>query len=340
MLSRVAEAVYWMGRYIERAEDLTRLLAVNFNALLETQPESARHGWQPLVRMTGDEDLFCTLYGEANAQTVSEFMLWHPQNPNAVVTCVTRARENARSAREQISSEMWEQLNRLYFLVRDASRPAVLSSPSQFFQQVRDGSQAFQGITTATLTHNEPYQFIQLGLHLERADKTARILDAKYLALSRLEKDSVDTALQLIALLRSCSAFEPYRRASNGELVSQAVVQYLLLDPDFPRAVFYCLIRSLHALQQISGESVTPTKPDHPLRTLGRIRADLEYMDQQDMLGEKMDPFLTRLMERLNGVGVDIVRTFFSTRVILPEMRPQQQQQQQQSVEKPHASAH
>ena len=103
MLSRVAEALYWMARYIERAEDLTRLLAVNFNALLETQPEEARQGWEPLVEMTGDEELFYSLYPEANARAITEFLLWHPHNPNAVTACVTRARENARSVREQIS---------------------------------------------------------------------------------------------------------------------------------------------------------------------------------------------------------------------------------------------
>ena len=331
MLSRVAESMYWMARYIERAEDLTRLLAVNFNALLETRPDEARQGWEPLVQMTGDEDLFHSLYAETTAQTVTEFLLWHPQNPNAVSTCVTRARENARSVREQVSSEMWEQLNRLYFLVRDVNRASVLVNPSLFFSDVRNGSQSFQGITAATLTHNEPYHFVQLGLHLERADKTARILDAKYLSISSLEKDSSDsdTALQLIALLRSCSAFEPYRRTSRGVLTNQSVVEYLLLDQAFPRAVLNCISRSLLALNQIGGESISLPKADHPLRTLGRIRADLEYMDIQEMLGEKMDPFLNALLERLNGVGVDVMRAYFSTRIILPDSRPQQQQQQQ-----------
>ena len=331
MLSRVAEALYWMARYIERAEDLTRLLAVNFNALLETQPEEARQGWEPLVEMTGDEELFYSLYPEANARAITEFLLWHPHNPNAVTACVTRARENARSVREQISSEMWGQINRLYFLLRDVNREAVLTSPSDFFGQVRDGSQAFQGITTATLTHSEPYQFVQLGLHLERADKTARILDAKYLYITRLETNSAETALQLIALLRSCSAFEPYRRTAKGDLNSQRVAEYLLLDQDFPRAVLFCLNRSMHALEQVGGEA-RDRQPgaDLPLRALGRLRSEMEYMSISEVLGDKMDPFLNAVMVRLNGIGMDIARNFFTTRVILPDSRPQQQQQQQQ----------
>ena len=329
MLSRVAEALYWMGRYIERAEDLTRLLAVNFNALLETQPEEARQGWQPLVKMTGDEDLFYSLYGEATAQSIAEFLLWHPLNQNAVTACVTRARENARSVREQISSEMWGQLNLLYHLLRDVNKPAVLISPADFFGQVRDGSQAFQGITAATLTHSEAYQFIQLGLFMERADKTARILDAKYLHINRLEKEGHETALQLIALLRSCSAFEPFRRSAMGELNSPRVAEYLLLDQSFPRAVLFCFNRCLHALSQIGGEGGLQSKVDHPARSLGRLRADLEYLDIREILGERMDPFLDSLLVRLNYVGDDVARSYFSTRAILPDSRPQQQQQQQ-----------
>ncbi len=331
MLSRVAEALYWMARYIERSEDLTRLLAVNFNALLETQPDAARKGWEPLVEMTGDEDLFYSLYPEANARSVSDFMLWNPLNPNAVSACVTRARENARSVREQVSSEMWGQINHLYFLLRDVNREEVLASPSNFFGQVRDGSQAFQGITAATLTHSEPYQFVQLGLHLERADKTARILDAKYVYITGLDPDSAETSLQLIALLRSCSAFEPFRRTAHGELNSQRVAEYLILDHYFPRAVLFCMNRAMHALEQVGGDgSERMPGTEQPYRSLGRLRSELEYMSILDVLGDKMYPFLNSMMIRLNGIGVEVARNYFTTRVILPDSRPQQQQQQQQ----------
>src|SRR5512136_1153301 len=129
MLSRVADLLYWIGRYIERAEDLTRLIAVNFNAVLDQAHLDAQQGWAPLVAMNGDEALFYEIYGEATAQNVIEFMLWQPLNPNAVTACITRARENARSVREQISSEMWEHLNRLYFLLRNIDRSAVLDNP-------------------------------------------------------------------------------------------------------------------------------------------------------------------------------------------------------------------
>ena len=329
MLSRVAESLYWMARYIERAEDLARLLMVNFNALLDSQPGDAQQGWQSIVRINGDDALFAETQSDANAQSVIQFLFWEPLNSNNVAACITQARENARGVREQISSEMWEAVNRLYFLTRNTEREAVLANPTEFLRLVRDRAQAFQGITSATMTHSEPYRFIQLGMHLERADKTARILDAKYLYLNRFPQGSAETSLQLIALLRSCSAFEPYRRASAGEMDVESVVEYLLLNREFPRAVLFCLNLCLRTFDNI-GEDTTNSKSDSPRRALGRLAADLEYLDIHEVLGENMDAFLNRFLVRLNAVGDDIARTYFNTSIILPDERPRQQQQQQQ----------
>jgi uncharacterized alpha-E superfamily protein len=329
MLSRAAETLYWMARYIERAEDITRLLVVNFDALLDIRPEDTRAGWLPLVTITGDEELFLESYKEVTPRSVIDFLLWHPQNQNAVTACINRARENARAVREQISSEMWEHINRLYFLVRDVKHATVLRNPSDFFNQVRNGSQAFEGITTATLTHGDSYQFMQLGMYLERADKTARILHAKYMYIRQLDEDSVETYPQLIALLRSCSAFEPFRRAAQGEISLERVVDYLMLDKAFPRAVLFCLARSLHALDTLGSDNSLLGKSEHPRRTLGRLSADLEYLDTHELIDAGMDPYLNKLLIRMNAIGDDVARAYFTTRVILPDSRPQHQQQQQ-----------
>jgi uncharacterized alpha-E superfamily protein len=328
MLSRVAESLYWMSRYIERAEDLTRLLTVNFNALLDMPFTEEQPAWQPIVAITGDDLLFQEVFGQANARAVTEFLVWHPLNPNAVTACIVRARENARSVREQISSEMWEQINRLYFLVKDADRAAIQHSPHQFFQQVRDGSQAFQGITTATLTHGEAYEFIQLGKHLERADKTVRIVGVKYAAVHRLPEGSAEASLQLVAMLRSCSAFEPFRRTPDSQLTAARVAEFLLLSRDFPRAVLFCVNRNLRSLDTLD-DTAGPSRPDGPRRVLGRLLADLQYLDIREVLGDDLDRFLNQLLERLNLAGREITRTYFNTQVILPDERPQQQQQQQ-----------
>ena len=331
MLSRVAESLYWMSRYIERAEDLTRLLTVNFLALLDTGYGDTVRGWDPIVAITGDQDLFRADFAAASSRTVSEFMLWHPANPNAVVACINRARENARGVREQVSSEMWEHLNRLYFLVKDADHEAVLNGPHEFFGEIRSGSQAFQGVTAATMTHGEGYEFLQLGRYLERAEKTVRILEVKYEAVSGLQDGSPEASLQLIALLRSCSGFEPFRRTAVGQLQTARVAEFLLLSRDFPRAVLFCLNRCQRALTLIGtgADAAATTRQEGPERALGRLVAELQYLDVAEVLGEGMRPFLDGLLRRLNAVHVEITRTYFNTQVILPDPRPQQQQQQQ-----------
>lgn len=329
MLSRVAESLYWMARYIERAEDISRLLEVNFNAFLDSSPSDAQQGWESIVKMNGDESLFAELFYKADSQSVLQFMFWEPLNSNSVVYSVSRARENARSVREQISTEMWEAINRLYFLTRNADQGTVLANPTEFLRLVRDGAQAFQGVTSATMTHGEPYRFIQLGLYFERADKTARILDSKYIHLNRFPAGSAAMSLQLIALLRSCSAFEPYRRVSSGQLDVQTVVEYLLLNHEFPRAALFCLDVCRATLDRIGSDASTAARTD-PKRSLGRLRADLEFLDVNELVGEKLHPFLWDFLLRLNAAGNDIAGTYFSTSVILPDERPRQQQQQQQ----------
>lgn len=337
MLSRVADSLYWMSRYIERAEDLMRLLAVNYHTLLDAGQMDSEQGWQPLIACTNDEPLYGQFYQTYTAANVRDFMLWNQENPNAVFWCVSMARENARSVREQISKEMWEHLNRLYFTVREADRDAVSRGITEFFAKVRDGSHAFQGITNETMTHGEPYQFIQLGKHIERAEKTMRILDVKYAALRQLPPGSVEEALQVMALLKSCSAFEPFRRESAAQLQAAAVVEYLLLDREFPRAVSYCLGRCLRAVTLITAAAEQNRSQQYynpsaslPQRSLGKLAAELEYLDVHEVLGEPLHEYLRKFLLRLNQAGEDITRTYFSTQVILPELHPQQAQQQQQ----------
>ncbi len=329
MLSRVADSLFWTSRYIERAEDLTRLLAVNFHTLLDAGKTDDETDWQPLIAMTYKEAEFREHYASFTTNNVIDFVLWNQVNPNAVIWCITMARENARSVREQISREMWEHLNRLYFEIREADQVAVARSLLDFFYKVRDGSQAFQGITNETMTHGEAYQFIQLGKHLERAEKTARILAIKYEDVRKLAEGSPDEALQLMAMLKSCSAFEPFRKDYAAHLSAEAVVEYLLLQREFPRSVAFGINRSLMAVDMIGGNS-DANRQSHPHRALGRLAAELEYLDPQEILGERLRDYLDQLVLRLHAAGDAITHTFFNTQVILPELHPQQAQQQQQ----------
>ena len=310
MLSRVAETLYWMSRYVERAEDITRILTVNFNTELDAKVQDSQDVWRPIISLTGDEKLFSSHFDEYSARTVSEFLLWHSANQNAVTTCITLARENARSVREQISSEI-------------GSR-----GPYEFFDQIRVGSQAFQGITNETMAHGEAYEFIQIGKHLERADKTVRIINVKYEAVNRLS-GGPEVSLQLIAMLRSCSAFEAFRKTQASQLHAARVAEFLLLSQEFPRAVSYCLQRALRSVNLISGDGGSKRNLLSPQRTLGRICSELGYLEIDEVLDQNMHPYLDRLLVSLNEAGIEITRTYFNTQVIATAQHPLRQQQSQ-----------
>jgi uncharacterized alpha-E superfamily protein len=331
VLSRVADSLFWMSRYMERAEDITRILTVNFNALLDLPTHDVERSWESIVSITGDEDGYRNQHDAYNAENVMSYLLWHDNNPNSVQTCVNLARENARAVRDQISSEMWEQINALYYALREVRPDNVLRRPTDFFTLVRDGSHAFQGVTHATMTHGDGFHFIQMGKHLERAEKTARILDVKYAALDGLEEGSPVQSIQLSAMLRSCSAMEAYRKYART-LQAWRVVEFLLLNPDFPRTVVFCMRSVNDALRAIANDPTARTSQrEHPaLRAAGKISSNLVYVELEHLLNGGLHRFLAQLLEQTNALGDDITRTFFSAQVILPGWRSYAQQIQQQ----------
>jgi uncharacterized alpha-E superfamily protein len=321
MLSRVAEALYWTGRYIERAEDTSRLLHVNFHGLLDADLPDRGRAWRELILLLGREDVFREHFDDYSAQAVTEFMLWHPANPDAVTACVARARENARGAREQISSEMWELLNRLHLLVSRTRPAAVLASPHAFFVRIREASHAFQGVMKATLPRGEAYEFLELGAHLERADTTTRLLAGKVPGLRVTGEPASVTNDSLSSLLKSCGAFEAFRKQGSDELLAARVVAFLLLERRLPRAVAFCLELSLSAIRAISGEALRPE------RAIGRVFAELSFTDLHD-LDESTEQLLGRVMRSLADAADEIAAAYFTTRVIPPGPYAQQQQQQ------------
>jgi uncharacterized alpha-E superfamily protein len=335
MLSRVAESLYWMSRYLERAEDVARIIAVNFQASLDAPSASQELSWEPLIAITGDRALFNASFSTYDAESVTAFLTMRPENPNAILSCVGRARENARAVREQISREMWEQLNRLYHSISSADIATIVRNPYDFFSEIRNGSHLFQGVTDATMAHSEGWEFIQAGKCLERADKTARILDVKYSALAPQSggEGAPLASLQWIALLKSCSAFEPYRR-SHSQLQAWRVVDFLLLDRTFPRSVGFCLDQT-----RTAGASISGGPPDRPTtaaeRARGRLCAELTYLDIREALAD-LHMYLDDMQHKINSVGDAISQSYFVVNVVPPSAAPtsryyevQQQQQQQ-----------
>jgi uncharacterized alpha-E superfamily protein len=315
LLSRVADSVYWMARYMERAENVARFVDVNLHLRIDL-PQGEVNGWQALIDTSGDAGVFRKRYGCATPECVIEFLVFDTQNRNSILSCVRAARENARSVRETISSEMWEEINSFHLMLFDeSSRPGPDSLP-EFFQGVRRSCHLFQGVTDSTMSHNEAWHFIRLGRELERADKTTRLLDVKYFILLPSTSD-VGTPyddIQWSAVLKSVSGFEMYRKA-HGRIVPLRIVEFLLLDSDFPRAVRHCVgaaDRSLHAITGTPAASFSCVSEQR----MGLLRSELDYARVETILAGGLHEFLDGLQGKMNKIDECVLEDFFARRSI------------------------
>lgn len=310
LLSRVADSIYWMARYIERAENVARFIDVNHNLTLDL-PIGYHDQWQPIVDTTGDRAIFLERYGYASQESVMRFLAFDPENPNSIYSCVLSARENARSVRETISSEMWQQINTLYLLITSESRKATPSSLPDFCHNVRMACHLFQGITDVTMSHNEPWNFIRLGRKLERADKTTRLLDVKYFILLPQLAD-VGTPyddIQWTAVLKSVSGFEMYRKR-YGRISPERIVEFLLLDGEFPRALRYCIGFADQSLHAITGTPHGAFSCATEQR-MGLLRSELDFAQVDSILAHGLHEFFDALQLKMNTIDEYIRGDFF-----------------------------
>lgn len=311
MLSRVADSIYWMTRYVERAENVARFIGVNINLSIDL-PATLVEQWQPLVDITGDRKIFAKRYGEATEENVIEFLTFDRENPNSVLSCLRAARENARSVREVISSEMWSELNDFYLSVHDAGAGRRAShSPADFFGWIKRASHLFEGVTNATMSHGDGWHFSRMGRMLERADKTTRIIDVKYFLLLP-DATAVGTPIDDLhwsAVLRSASAFEMYRK-KNRRFTPEAIVGFLLLDRDFPRSIHYCATKAEESMHFVTG---TPDDrfSNEAERNLGQLVSELDFIEEREILQTGLHEYLDGLQIRLNQIGTEIGRAFF-----------------------------
>ena len=234
MLSRVANSIYWMCRYIERAENVARFIDVNLN-LLHDMVSEKEYQWKPLIMTTGDQDIFAAGDRDYTNEEVLWFLTFDRDYPNSIISCLSAARENARSIREIISTEMWEHLNQFYLeIIQEESVRLSVVDPHRFFNIIKMRSHLFTGLLDSTLSHGEAWNFARTGMMIERADKTSRLLDVKYFMLLR-EADLVNAPVdntQWIAVLRSTSAFEMFRREMQ-HVTPNNVADFLIFDREY-----------------------------------------------------------------------------------------------------------
>ncbi len=311
MLSRVADSIYWLNRYIERAENVARFIDVNLNLILDL-PSGVPPQWKPLIAVTGDIEQFDHNYSEVNSENVIQFLCFDSNYDNSIISCLQKARENARSIREVISSEMWEEVNSFYLAIKEASAASSFGTLPKLFSRVKMASHRFAGIMDATMSHNEGWQFGQMGRLLERADKTTRILDVKYFLLLP-SAEWVGTPLdriQWIALLKSASAYEMYRKCQH-HITPGSVAEFLILDRAFPRSIHFCLWQTQQCLHEI-----TQTPPGHwcngAERALGKLCSQLSYLTIEDIVQSGLHEFLNQMQSSIYQVGNEIHHTFFA----------------------------
>ncbi|MFW6354468.1 MAG: alpha-E domain-containing protein [Verrucomicrobiota bacterium] len=323
MLCRVADSLFWMSRYIERAENTARLIEVNLQLLVEThyaEEADLEDHWKPILESTGDLALFQQKHARCDSRSVTEFTTFDLENPSSVLSCLSAARENARAVRDQISPEMWEILNRLYLNLRSSDSKRVWKrGPAQFYQEIKEYSHLFQGVTEATFPHRAGYEFIKAGKFLERADKTSRILGLKHLFErygDHATGGMVDIG-QWIAILSACSALEPYHRAYVASGEARNVIAFLLQSRDFPRSVLFCLSQLQLAIHAISGCPTTHYSNEAE-RFCGRLISDLNYAVTEEIMDGGLDTFLDHAQETIDKIALQLSQRYMFFPIVDP----------------------
>lgn len=305
-----------MSRYIERAENVARFIEVNLNLLIDS-PVELKEQWLPLVKTSGDIELFEKKYKTLGKENVIDFLTFDPENPNSIISCLRSARENSRSVREIISSETWIQINSFYnFLNNEESRNLALEDPHEFYTRIINCSHSFIGVINSTMSHNEGWHFCRLGRFIERADKTSRILDVKYYLLLPSVYD-VGTPIDFIswsALLRSASGYEMYRKKFR-RITPTHVAKFLILDTEFPRSILYCINVALESIKAITGTSSNSYSNESEM-LLGRMSSELIYANIEEIIEDGLHEYLDNFQMSLNNVGERIYKTYFTVQPI------------------------
>lgn len=333
MISRVAGNCFWMHRYVERVENTARMLQVNGAFVLDVQLPDAQR-WRPFLIVAGEQPRFDELFGAGKAhdgEVVQEYLTWDERCPSSILTALGWARENARTIRETISLEMWESLNEAWLWMKEGSaRKLYQRDRHTFYNRVKDICLLFNGICHNTILNAEPFDFMRLGMLLERAGQTGRILDVKYHTFGR-EQGADETAgevAQWLALLRSCAAFDPFLKL-NRPLSGPEVAGFLILEDAFPRSVMHCLARAAEFLERIDAGSYPAAGGRRALPGLSALIAYVKPLTIGAILERGLHAELTHIIDATAGVCHAIHADYFDP-VFDGAVRPAQSQVQSQ----------
>ena len=313
MLCRVADSLYWIFRYIERAENLARFLEVGWSMTLDSTRSDISE-WTSLVDACADRQLFERLHPTSSPDAVIQFITRQKDNPNTIRNCVAMARENARQIRETLPAELFEELNSLYLLLQEDPGFWQQQLPNQLYQ-IRRCCQTLYGIQDCTMQRDQSWLFAKLGKLIERSDKTARLLDVKYfLLLPKAEEvgGALDE-LQWIALLRSVGGYQMFRRQHYATITPAHVAEFLLLNQEFPHSVNYCITEMINTVRAIERSTGNPAQPGFQA-SLHELDATLSSLKINELIQSGLHEGIDALQCQLNTLHSNLQENYFTTR--------------------------
>ncbi|MEO6031449.1 MAG: alpha-E domain-containing protein [Burkholderiaceae bacterium] len=317
MLSRTADHLFWMARYMERAENTARMLDVTYEAsMLPQSSGAAEEGWTGLLGISELTEDFASHYPTLTPENVMRYMVSDARNGSSIRSCLHAARENARAVRGTLTTEVWETQNQTWLeFQRMEADESFLRDPSRMFEWVKFRSHLSRGVTAGTMLQDEAFHFLRIGSFLERADNTARLLDVKFHAVhseyhggpsgAALAKDIEIDFYHWSGILRSVSGFEVYRKVYRDVIRPEKVAELLILRADMPRSLAACMQEVVAHLRRVANEQSVET-----LRHAGRLQADLQYGRIDEILATGLHADLTQFLERVGTLGVGISRDF------------------------------
>jgi uncharacterized alpha-E superfamily protein len=311
MLSRTAENLYWTGRYIERAENLARVLDVSYrNALLDLPGSSAESEWRDALASLGSPPQFALRKQKLDEADITRFFTVDTESPCSIKFCVRAARENARALRAVISTEMWESINTTWLALRDLGEVGLRTRGlREFLDWVKDRSHLFRGISHSTTLHNDAFHFLRLGTFLERADSTARLLDTKYQSLAGMDAQAAGTTYYAWgAVLRQASAFRAYHQTYHDVITPQRVAELLILRLEMPRSLRFCASQVVDHLDALAGKRDLEAQ-----RLAGELHAQLRFARIDRVLGRGIHDFLAEIIRRLAELSAQMAQDFLMT---------------------------
>ncbi|MEC0172591.1 alpha-E domain-containing protein [Paenibacillus graminis] len=310
MLNRNAEALFWIGRYIERAENHARLIDVHYHIQQEEDFQAEGHKWSRLIDALGVRNEYLQQFEGFCEQDVLSFITLDLGNSNSLFSCVHQARNNLRTLRQHLPSELWDIINSFNLWLGEQSVADILSGPHQFYQQVKERAAMFLGAEQSVMLRGNEWRFIESGRFLERAENTTRILQAVKVSCKSKDINAIYTQLQ--AVLKSVSGYQAFRRYYADAMSPESILEFLIVNAYFPRSIrfsFHKLEEHLAKLQLDSSEK--GSGHERVIRQAGKIKAELDYMEKEEMSGDLVEDVLQSLMGSCQKLGRTMEGAFF-----------------------------